>query len=481
LTNGTRPRLGRGLAAGCLGWICYFCTQHFIFCVNFPPQFIEHLRQAPGFDEVAFRAAHQQPAPVSLRLNPAKATTLFSQAPAVAWCASGRYLAERPSFTTDPFFQAGAYYVQEASSMFLEKAYRQIFRHQAPARTLDLCAAPGGKSTLLASLLPEESVLVANEVIKLRANVLADNLSKWGQVNSFVSNNDPRDFQRLPHFFDLLVVDAPCSGSGLFRKDPEAMTEWSLEAVSLCAKRQQRILADAWDTLRPGGTLIYATCSYSTAENEDFLDWLGDNFEVDTIEIEDVPAGIVAFKSPRHQAWGYRFYPDKVTGEGFFLAAVRKTESQFFPEPKPFRYKEGKFFKNEKKQLSEFVESLEAYLWTQKGDDLFLLHRTHYSVFEFLQKNLYLRKAGIRLGQMAANGLIPDHELALSTVLRADVPSLELDLNQSLAYLRREALEVATPLRGWAVARYEGMALGWCKILPNRINNYFPKTQRILH
>jgi NOL1/NOP2/sun family putative RNA methylase len=249
-------------------------------------------------------------------------------AEAVAWSSNGYYLKSRPSFTLDPMFHAGAYYVQEASSMFLEEALKQAVDLTQPLKVLDLCAAPGGKSTLTQSVISNSSLLVSNEVIKARVNVLAENITKWGSANVIVTNNDPKDFQRLPGYFDVVIVDAPCSGSGLFRKDPKAVDEWSEQNVQLCNQRQQRILADVLPALKPGGVLIYSTCSYSPEENEDICDWLMDNYSFENTRFTlNEELGIVETTSPNNKAVGYRFYPDKVKGEGLFIAAFKKSDN----------------------------------------------------------------------------------------------------------------------------------------------------------
>ncbi|MES1226926.1 MAG: RsmB/NOP family class I SAM-dependent RNA methyltransferase, partial [Bacteroidota bacterium] len=229
-----------------------------------PHALIASLQTVKGFDKDAFVQIHESGEQItSVRVNPNRTfnveySTLNVQGK-VPWSSNGYYLSERPSFTTDPLFHAGAYYVQEASSMFLEEAVKQTCDLSKPLKVLDLCAAPGGKSTLLQSIISNESLLISNEVIKSRVNILSENITKWGAANVVVTNNDPKDFQRLPEYFDLIVIDAPCSGSGLFRKDPEAITEWSSDNVMLCSQRQQRILADILPCLKPGGILIYST------------------------------------------------------------------------------------------------------------------------------------------------------------------------------------------------------------------------------
>ena len=287
--------------------------------MQFPAGFIQHISNCKGFDEVAFTQAHQLPTPVSIRYNPQKPVEKMAGNP-VPWCAEALYLPERPLFVFDPLFHAGAYYVQEASSMFTGYLFRQFTDDKKPLHILDVCAAPGGKSTLIAGLMSPQSLLVSNEVIKSRVTILKENIVKWGNPNVVVSNNDPRDFSGMNGFFDVIIVDAPCSGSGLFRKEPEAKKEWSIENVNHCSLRQQRILEDIIPALKPGGLLLYATCSYAYEEDEKIVEILLQN-DFEPLPKISVPAefgGIVFSKS------GYRFYPDKITGEGFFIAALRK-------------------------------------------------------------------------------------------------------------------------------------------------------------
>jgi 16S rRNA C967 or C1407 C5-methylase (RsmB/RsmF family) len=260
--------------------------------LNLPKAFLQSLQNLKGFDEAAFKAVHQSDSQItSVRLNPKKIFNIQhsifnAQLEKVLWNDNGYYLPERPSFTLDPLFHAGAYYVQEASSMFLEEVLKQTVDLTKPLKVLDLCAAPGGKSTLIQSVISKESLLVSNEVIKTRVNILAENITKWGAANVVVTNNDPSDFKRLQNYFDVIVVDAPCSGSGLFRKDANAINEWSENNVTLCSQRQQRILADIIPSLKPGGVLIYSTCSYSLEEDESIADWLSEEFRVKSLKLK---------------------------------------------------------------------------------------------------------------------------------------------------------------------------------------------------
>ncbi|MGN7721579.1 methyltransferase RsmF C-terminal domain-like protein [Chitinophaga sp. 22620] len=450
-----------------------------------PRALTDSLQGLPGFREEAFLQVHQSPERItSIRLQTQKITDVSAVFPQletspVPWARSGYYLSSRPSFTFDPLFHAGAYYVQEASSMFLEEAIRQVANTSVPLRALDLCAAPGGKSTLIQGALHPESILVANEVIKTRAALLADNITRWGAPNVVVTNNDPRDFSRLPGYFDLLVVDAPCSGSGLFRRDPEAVEEWSRDNVILCSQRQQRILADALPALQPGGVLIYSTCSYSGEEDEEIMDWLVENFGMENIPLQLRPEWhIVETASTQHKALGYRFYPDQVKGEGFFIACFRKPGTPAAPP----KIKAG--FSGLPRKEAELVQpwlqdEREIALMAHKGEAIVLTAPLAKEI-PLLQKQSYIRKAGVKAGQLTPRELVPDHQLALSTCISNNLPSMELSLEQALRYLRKEELVLDNVAKGWTLMRFNGKNLGWAKILPNRVNNYYPKEMRIL-
>ena len=269
-------------------------------------------------DADALIAALQTERQTSIRINPLKISNL--NLPKVPWCSSGYYLEKRPIFTLNPLFHAGAFYVQEASSMFLEQIIQPIATR--PLRVLDVCAAPGGKTTLALSLLPQGSILVANEVIKSRAQILSENLLKWGHSNCIVTNNDPKNFGFLKGFFDLVIVDAPCSGEGMFRKDDNAVSEWSPENVDLCSKRQLRILYDIWDCLAAEGTLIYSTCTFNERENEDVVSRFiaENNAKCEKIALQQ-EWNITEWE--KNGAISYRFFPHKTKGEGFSVSVIR--------------------------------------------------------------------------------------------------------------------------------------------------------------
>lgn len=443
-----------------------------------PPALIRSLIEQYNIEEEEFITSHTSGEQLtSVRLNPFKPSSAFISESRVPWCNEGRYLSERPSFTADPLFHAGCYYVQEASSMFLDHMLRNSVNLSSDLRILDLCAAPGGKSTLISSLLSKRSLLVSNEIIKTRVPVLADNLSKWGPANTVVSNNDPKDFKRLEGYFDAIVVDAPCSGSGMFRKDPQAINEWSEGAVLLCSQRQKRILADVYPALKENGTLIYSTCSFSKEENESISDWLCETFNLSTVRIPlEGEWGIEETVSDVHKCFGYRFYPHKVKGEGFFIACFIKKDPA--GSPKIRRARETKIQKNEE-IIKEWLNPSEDLNIFNFQEEYFAINSIHEPDLQFLQSNLYLKKSGIRIGRIMGTSLVPDHELALSLLLRADLNKINLSRDQAISYLKRDEIRIDASFRGWGLMCFEGHPLGWAKILDNRINNYYPKQLRI--
>ncbi len=466
--------------------------------MQIPSALVNSLQHVKGFNEKKFKEVHQSGEQVtSVRLNPKKIfnfqSSIFNtQLEKVPWNSHGRYLPERPSFTLDPLFHAGAYYVQEASSMFLEEALKQAIDLSKPLKILDLCAAPGGKSTLIQSIISKESLLVSNELIKTRVNVLSENITKWGADNVIVSNNDPADFQRLENYFDLVVVDAPCSGSGLFRKDPGAIAEWSENNVEICGRRQQRILADVMPALKEGGVLIYSTCSYSEQEDEAIADWLMETHALSTIRYPlNTAWNIVETLSPRRNAYGYRFYPDKLRGEGFFIAGFRKEGREMGSGKKQVGSGERqvvvggnsskKLVVSEIEMLKPYLKDTEAFFFINQKEEVLAIPLQHKNDLSVLRSALYIRKAGVKLGTVIRNELIPDHELALSTILHPSVRRIETDKDTALQYLRREPIQLETDGPGWALLSYGQLPLGWIKILPNRINNYYPATWRILN
>jgi 16S rRNA C967 or C1407 C5-methylase (RsmB/RsmF family)/NOL1/NOP2/fmu family ribosome biogenesis protein len=465
-----------------------------------PSDLLQSLSKLDHFNPDAFLAVHESGDQlVSVHMNSGKPVLTngrwadwvteppYEISGRVPWAPDAYYLSARPSFTLDPFFHAGNYYVQEASGMFLAFALKKIIGESRNLKVLDLCAAPGGKSTLIQSLIPADSLLVSNEVIRTRVPVLNQNMVKWGRSNGIVSNNDPAHFKQLPGFFDLMLVDAPCSGSGLFRKDPDAASTWSLDLVRLCGQRQQRILADAWSSLKENGFLIYSTCSYSKEENEDILDVIFREYNCVSIALSPDPEwNIVETISDEAGAFGYRFYPDKVSGEGFFISVIQKKETAGLPGS---NLKSNRVNKKNNEKPVRMPPDVEKQIgqWVQRGDIRFIqvgdsIHALPLGLvndFEILKNHLYLKKGGVRMGKAGDTDWIPDHELALADILKENVLSLDVEKRDAIRFLRGEPFETEFRGKGWRILSFRGQRLGWVKMLEKRMNNYYPKSWRI--
>ncbi len=441
-----------------------------------PAKFEESIRLQLGADFPAFADSFQKPPAVSVRSHAIKKSSIHVETP-VPWTAFGKYLSDRPIFTLDPLFHAGTYYVQEASSMFLEHAVKQAVDLSKPLKVLDLCAAPGGKSTHLLTLLNRESLLVSNEAIRSRASILSENIQKWGYANALVTHSDPEQFRDLPGFFDVIVVDAPCSGEGLFRKEPAAMSEWSAENVLLCAARQKRIIADVWDALKENGILIYCTCTFNPHENEDNLKWLAENKPLEFLKINPDPSwGIEEVQSGN--VIGYRFYPHKVRGEGFFLSVVRKGE----PVHTSGHHVKKSIAVPSRKistRLAEFIVHSEDFSFFQFDELLFAVPSAICDAMEVLMRKLSVRYAGTNIATMKHEKLIPDHALALSVDLNAEnFQRIEISEDCALQYLRRETIQLSGP-PGFTLLTFHDVPIGWVNMLSNRVNNLYPSAWRV--
>lgn len=442
--------------------------------LDFPIQLLNSLKKNESFDEVAFLEAHKEENKVtSIRINPFKPSKLnWPLSNSVSWCSSGFYLTQRPSFTLDPLFHAGCYYVQEAGSMFIETALRQTVDFSKSLKILDLCAAPGGKSTLINSLMNKQSLLVANEFVKSRAEVLSYNLSKWGTNNTIVTNNEPNKFTQLESYFDVILIDAPCSGSGLFRKQPESINEWSESAVENCSLRQKNILKDVLPALKQNGILIYSTCSFSEEENEVNANYFVNHFNLTELKI-NLPrnSGII---SSTH---GYRFYPHLVASEGFFCSVfVNENPSNSIKFKK--QTNQLSTSKAEELLLRPLINLDDSVLF-KRGNRFYFANDSVADFLNLFDKYFYYKKAGTSIGEIKGKDVVPDHELALSIYLK-NFDTCELEFEEALCYLRKQNFATFNINTGLKLVTHSHQGLGWAKVLPNRINNYLPNEHRIL-
>ena len=451
----------------------------------FSTDFIRLLEEQLGDPEEVSRlldALENGSLPTSIRVNPHKCHPAPTGSD-VNWCRWGRYLAERPSFTRDGHFQAGGYYVQEASSMFVGHLLEQSLGGEVPegVRLLDMCAAPGGKSTLYSSIVGHRGVVVANEVIRNRALTLADNITRWGVGNTVVTSNDPSHYaSSLEEWFDVVAVDAPCSGEGMFRKSEEARRDWSLDNVRLCAARQRRIVADAWQALRPGGVFIYSTCTFNRAENEEMMEWLCGEFDCEHVDIEcpeewNIAHGRVA------EAECFHFYPHRTEGEGLFAAIVRKG-GEVGTKRKAPKARKNPFGEVDRKVVGQVSGMLEGdWKFASIGETIYAYPTALWSDIRTLSEQMSVLFAGVKVGELFGKKFKPDHSLALSAHLRVDAfNSYELSAEELHCYLRREELpNVGGLTEGLNLLLWEGQPVGFTKRIGPRTNTLLPKEWRI--
>lgn len=453
-----------------------------------PTAFVQQMEQLLGHDEAkSLFEALSLPSPTSIRLNPFKwprieQSALPPHTNAVPWAIDAYYLATRPTFTTDPLLHAGAYYVQEASSMAITAVASLL--PNAPITALDLCAAPGGKSTLWRSILPEGSLLIANEPLPQRAHILSENITKWGHTDIAVTNNYPADFAPLIGCFDLIATDVPCSGEGMFRKDATAIAHWSEANVATCYTRQRTIIEDIWPSLRTGGLLVYSTCTYNRYEDEDNVRYICDKLGAEPIALPlpETSTGILR-DADGHGLPFYHFYPHRTKGEGFFLAVLRKTANT--PTPKASKSKGKSVAVAPKRvidELSPWINHPTNYTWRATTSEVWIEPREHTAIFELIYKHLRIIQCGTPIATYTGKRWQPAHALAMATTaLHTDAfPRHAVDGATALAYLRAEALILPPNIaRGYVLLTYRGLPLGFVNNLGTRANNLYPDAWRI--
>lgn len=457
--------------------------------IKLPEGFVRRMQSQLGEEFPAFMHAVSGDAPVGIRLNPAKIDyPPFPQNQPVPWNSWGYFLDNRPVFALDPRWHGGAYYVQEPSSMLLAAMIPQT----SSVKVLDVCAAPGGKSTLLASMIDANSILVSNEVVPSRARVLLENMIKWGAPNVIVTQNEPGDWQQMPDYFDLILVDAPCSGEGMFRKDPFACEQWNEGLVNTCAIRQEQILEAVLPALKPGGHLIYATCTYAPEENALLLGKLLDKMKgasaslsVDPVSgLQKYGATPVAIGGEAQGGW--QCYPHKMRGEGLFLARLTKRGRVLGGEAPPKSRKESrKKPVRPQKEIHSFLETYLAPDFVSYFDpEIFkdTLRLVPPYGRDFKGKHFHFLQLGILAGKQRKQVITPSHPLAMMAHLQRALPTWPLDEEGALNYLRREM--IAPPSKperkGWKLMTYAGVALGWGKWLGNGWKNHYPIPWRLM-
>ena len=442
-----------------------------------PEKLLECLCGIPGYHRDDFLKVHQSgPQYRSIRINPHKASKLsFKPEQPVPWAQNGFYVPAEYRFTTDPLFHCGAYYVQEASSMFIEYILLKLSLNEPELYALDLCAAPGGKTSILMDVLNKNSLIWANEPNASRCLTLCDTLSRWGNLNHLVSRSSTRLLkEKCPLRFKLTLVDAPCSGSGLFRKQPEHAKQWHYGLVKEAVKTQQDILSDAYYLTDNEGYIIYSTCSFSPEENESITQWFMEHFNVKAISF-NLPEEWSIYSS----GCGYRFWPQHLKGEGFFCAVFQKKANNANPfkasiKPVLIKYKD-----TSKLNFKIYSTGPEPQI-IERENVLYACSNGLIDIIKSIDRQILINKIGVRLG-LVNQAEKPHHDCALTHAFYTSFPDYSVDLNTALRYLKGESLPSDKNAKGWHRISFWGLGLGWANFLNNRANNYYPKALKIIH
>lgn len=454
--------------------------------MDFSPAFRKYLAQVVGEGNLSavLDALSGEPS-VSVRINPAKAgspSEIFGNLVSgpVEWNRHAAFLSERPAFTLDPLIHAGAYYVQDSSAMFPGKAFRDVLDKVLESgiispKVLDLCAAPGGKTTDISASLRESCkggyLLISNEIMKQRAAVLADNAAVWGDPSVVVTSVDPKAFGSLPGFFDIIVADVPCSGEGMFRKDDEAVSQWSEENVALCQARQRRIVADVWPSLAEGGFLVYSTCTFNNLENDDNVKWICSEFGAEIIGIDS--CGLLRTEC------GVSLVPGFVRGEGQYCAVLRKTSPSAGTAACSGR-QQDRWQKLPEAHASIIRPLLDEEMAMIVKDGRIVAVPEYVRCLLSMLEPLHPLARGLAVGMFKGKDFIPDADLALSLSLRRGAfNEFEVNRETALSFLHRDPVRLPDAERGILLLVYRGLPIGFVKNLGNRCNSLHPLHRRI--
>lgn len=448
--------------------------------------FLNYISALLGPATNQFLQAMEQSPVVAVRLNPRRQMAQSPiQGEPVAWCPEGLYLPSRPLFTLMPEMHGGALYPQDASSMIYYHIFSFLAANVQPRdevfSVLDLCAAPGGKSSAIIDAMPDDTVVVSNEFVGKRAAVLAENMAKWGHPHSIVTNSATDAFAAM-QCFDLVAVDAPCSGEGMMRKEPEAVAQWTPSLVKECARLQRDIIADAFGALRPGGVMVYSTCTFNSEEDEGNVTFAIEQLGMEPVEI------------PVDKAWGIspaltgsypcmRFMPHSTRGEGLFVAVLRKPDDEQSLKRRPQGNSSLTSFKpiKENPELSRWLDRSQRWAWRERNSVIHALSPGVETMLEHLPKGIRILSAGISVATIKGKDFIPAHELALSLALNPEAfPRAELQQEDALKYLRRESIVLPPDFgKGFVIVSFNGIRLGFVKNIVSRANNLYPQQWRI--
>lgn len=444
---------------------------------EFPKSFVDRMKAILA-DETKQLLSSLLSAPIiSVRKNSAKISALsFENMEQIPWCKTGFYLPERPYFTHDPLLHAGAYYVQEASSMFLEQYLLTYLSSIENPMVLDLCAAPGGKSTHLLSLMNGKGLLVANEIVPNRNAILRENLIKWGYPNFIVTQSEAKDFAKEEELFDVIVIDAPCSGEGMFRKDERAVSEWCEKNVETCVTRQSEIISHIKKALKPGGILIYSTCTFEPDENIHQLQQLFETGDYDIFLPDDLPSDFGLTKIECKQTVGFSFYPHKTKGEGFFIGALQKKKEGKVQAVKAVADSTDKSFD----EYHQWVKPNPNFSLSIQNGKVSMKSKLLKNLGSSFKHNIYVKLDSISIGEWKGKDFIASPDLAFSIMKSDFIRKIEIDLQTAIKYLKCESITIFDVEKGWYLVTFQGQGLGWIKVLEGRINNYYPSNWRIL-
>ncbi len=480
-----------------------------------PEAFSERMKRILGEEYEGFAQSYLKDRTQGLRFNTLKSAlekeredcgALFGLRQ-IPWCLEGFYYEEQTRPGKHPYHEAGVYYIQEPSAM----AVVSLLDPKPGDRVLDLCAAPGGKTTHAAERMKGEGLLISNEIHSARAKILSQNVERLGITTAVVTNENSASLRRFfPDYFDKIIVDAPCSGEGMFRKDEQARAEWSEENIRICAARQQEILDNAADMLRPGGRLVYSTCTFAPEEDEEtvaaFLSRHEDYRIVEMAENElpegfagNISRGIakdenVCTKTGKEgncsQKALFRIWPHQTEGEGHFLALLERRQDCLVSETKvrkkpvkPLFWRDRAGLQTVKKTLEEILSET-AMLPKNIYDRLIVFGDQVYAAPEDCRAPEGLRglRPGLHLGTLKKNRLEPSHALALALQPEMAGHSLSLpsDSREIMYYLKGQTLSVDPKIQGWTLVCTDRYPVGWGKAAAGILKNHYPKGLRLV-
>ena len=426
---------------------------------SFPEAFVNRMRFQLGNELSAFLHALEEPPVRGIRLNSLKltaATSVYTKQQRIPWAENGYYLPAESDAGASILHAEGAFYIQEPGAMIPAAVLNAL----PGEKILDLCAAPGGKSTQIACAMRGCGLLVCNEPVPKRAQILSGNIERMGLPNTVVTCAMPDQLaESWPEGFDAVLVDAPCSGEGMFRRDPETRKEWTKEKASGCAERQREILAAAARLVRPGGRLIYSTCTYNPEENEVNAKWFTECFT----DFQSFPFSLPGIEAPDGM---YTCYPHVLAGEGQFVAAFRKDgkKASLLPEDRTLR-------RPTKAEEDTFRSSFPAL-----PEATHVFGKTMISMKQLPElKGIKTLRAGLHLGEVRGKIAIPDHAAAMCFNV-PDMQTEELSPDHAVKYMGGET--IPGDAEGWTLLKYQGLVIGWGKGSEGVIKNHYPKGLR---